>query len=958
MYSYLSNHMRLFLFTIILLCSYKTYSQGSDHIRFTIEDGLPSNTIFDLHQDKRGFLWIATDKGISRFDGYSFQNYSTDNGLPTNEIWMFHQDTLDRIWLLNSKDAGYFIRNDSIQNISLSRETPLTPNAFILHPSGIALRRMENFEYVKGDSIFLINYDDPLIKEYALDLKDDFLHNVTIGTPDMTEALSMQLLPEKSEIVNILSTRHKSQKQYYIISNSTDLIKFNKYNLSFEHWDHDSLIYSYEDNNDLTLYQPKIKGDIVHIDHSKGYLEYNYKERTIKEKYLLEYNTELTRSINIDGLIYSGSKNGLLIKSHSLNISNITDKGITDICFTEFNKIYISDKRAFDAYAPSLQVGPDTLSNIYLRKAENNCYVIYNNVIQQYGIDGVKSMIIKNSTINDLDEKSQSDFHTDYVLNSVRGFYATEDVILKSSRYAIFRILLSKGSVQEVQLKRLINLNDFCKWRNNIITISNDGIFILNDDLSLTKIIHELDGKNLQAVDIHNDKLVIGTFNRGIYIYNDELIHIKPSANDEPNNVIIFNEKIFYNTRDAIVTIDLETNHYDRLSLHEFISKSTITKLDICRDTLFYLSADGILFNIPLEQLKSKVKRVDLTIKINNSKTDRNKITPLSSSSFELNFEVISVTDFGNLTYHYRMIPGDTNWIETTSRKQQFTNIAPGKYKIEAKCSDLSGNESNIEDLWISIPIPWYNRWEFYSFLTLLTISISLFVIHLRNKRIRAKEHEEMKLNQQFAELQLQALRSQMNPHFVFNALAAIQSFIRQSDKEAADDYLSQFARLIRSFLNHSQSKTIRIREELSLLQNYIELENMRFSDQIELTISVEESIDTFQRIPSLLLQPFVENAINHGLFHKNGLKMLKIHFKQENEAITVTIEDNGIGRIASRKLNEKSRPDHESKGMKIIDNRIETINSTGEFFISYHIEDTLSNELTGTKVIVQIKQL
>jgi LytS/YehU family sensor histidine kinase len=209
------------------------------------------------------------------------------------------------------------------------------------------------------------------------------------------------------------------------------------------------------------------------------------------------------------------------------------------------------------------------------------------------------------------------------------------------------------------------------------------------------------------------------------------------------------------------------------------------------------------------------------------------------------------------------------------------------------------------------------------------------------------------------ANLELSALKAQMNPHFVFNALGAIQYFIQTNEVDAADDYLTRFALLMRKYLDSSKEKMISLKEEIELLTIYTDLEQLRFEDLFDVTIRVDEDISTEDRfIPSMLIQPFIENAVNHGLNERrDGKGQLDILFSQKEEMLICEIKDNGIGHKAAKKRKRKT---HKSRGMSIIKDKIETLKTIGLADISISIKELNPEDadFPGTHVIIKIKDL
>ena len=208
-------------------------------------------------------------------------------------------------------------------------------------------------------------------------------------------------------------------------------------------------------------------------------------------------------------------------------------------------------------------------------------------------------------------------------------------------------------------------------------------------------------------------------------------------------------------------------------------------------------------------------------------------------------------------------------------------------------------------------------------------------------------------------ELEIAALRSQMNPHFIFNCLNAINRFILGHETEAASDYLTKFSRLMRMIMNHSRHSVILLTEELEVLQLYLDMERLRFKDAFDYNIVLDEELDAGDiYIPPLLLQPFVENAIWHGLMHKMERGILTVSLSAAGDVLTCIIQDNGVGRQKAGMLKSKSAQKHKSMGLQITAERLRLMTGAGTPDHSFNIED-LYNEAghpAGTRVVLKIK--
>lgn len=220
-------------------------------------------------------------------------------------------------------------------------------------------------------------------------------------------------------------------------------------------------------------------------------------------------------------------------------------------------------------------------------------------------------------------------------------------------------------------------------------------------------------------------------------------------------------------------------------------------------------------------------------------------------------------------------------------------------------------------------------------------------------------EKDRAALQQRAKELEIQALRSQMNPHFIFNCLNAINRFILAHETEVASDYLTKFSRLMRMIMNHSRHSVISLAEELEVLQLYLDMERLRFKDAFDYNIVLDEELDAGDiHIPPLLLQPFVENAIWHGLMNKSERGALTVVLRAEHDMLTCVIEDNGVGRRKAGLLKSKSAQKHKSMGLQITAERLTLLTGTGSPGHFFDIEDLYDPEghPAGTRVVLKIR--
>ncbi len=219
-----------------------------------------------------------------------------------------------------------------------------------------------------------------------------------------------------------------------------------------------------------------------------------------------------------------------------------------------------------------------------------------------------------------------------------------------------------------------------------------------------------------------------------------------------------------------------------------------------------------------------------------------------------------------------------------------------------------------------------------------------------RNSLITQNYEDKLAIQQQMHAIELQALRLQMNPHFVHNSLNAIQYYIQRNEVEQSEEYLSKFSKLIRAFFELSRKQTITLEEEVNLLDNYLSIEKLRFEDKLHYEITVDDALEDDTEIPSMLLQPLVENAVNHGIFHKKGSGTIKVEFRAlEDDGFQVSVIDDGIGLTAAKELFKKTTKTIENRSTTVLQDRLKLLEYNGKWHIEHSVEE-LQNPV-GTAV-------
>ena len=328
---------------------------------------------------------------------------------------------------------------------------------------------------------------------------------------------------------------------------------------------------------------------------------------------------------------------------------------------------------------------------------------------------------------------------------------------------------------------------------------------------------------------------------------------------------------------------------------------------------------------------------------------------------------IIDYYSKGNSRLRYKLDKKDSNWqYGTYYNTIRYEGLPAGDYKLILQASNTV-NEFNGPEriLVIHISQAFWNTWWFRIIAAACTITlIYLFIRSSLQKKFRIqlenseKEKQLADLRHKTTEFEMQALRAQMNPHFIFNSLNSINRFILRNDKAQASEYLTKFSKLVRLILQNSQASLISLESELEALELYIALEALRFDNRFGYKISISPDLDTgMLKIPPLIIQPYVENAIWHGLMPKEEKGQLDIEVSQENNLLFIKIADDGVGRKQSAAFTSKSAALHKSMGLRITADRIAVLQRIGREDSSVTITDLTNSDGTaaGTEVTIKI---
>ena len=540
---------------------------------------------------------------------------------------------------------------------------------------------------------------------------------------------------------------------------------------------------------------------------------------------------------------------------------------------------------------------------------------------------------------------------------------------------------IETGESKETQfLKRIIAMAQHPDGR--VYCGSLDGLYLYQDN-NFIRVDSEdtrLQGRISSLCFSPDSILWIGTPSGGIIAYNGTKIigHVTTAANlsykgaicrkvtaGHPNEIWVATnsgiDKIRYHIQDSVVIDNITPiNTMDGL-LSDDVNDILV------HDSMIYVATyRGLTILNENELNKPRAAPVYISsFKVNDADSlihDSEYELSYRQNNLQIEYIGVSLQSSGYMRYQYRLVGSSDIWQTTDRTSIDLRSVSPGHYTFEVAVLDKFGNRStHIARVRFHIAPAFYSTVWFMILVIMLILGVGFYLIRYIFKRRQARYEKEQSYNAKIIELEQQALKAQMNPHFIFNCLTAIQHYVNKEDVYSANMYLSNFAKLIRKTLDLSGEQYITLDKEIAYLENYVELEKMRFQDKFQCYINVGTGVNVFTAmIPPMLLQPFIENAIRHGLRYKEDNEgELDVDFNMEGTTLVCRINDNGIGIKKSKQLKSNTHVEYQSKGMRLTESRINAINMISPKKIRMEVKDKLDDlgNPIGTMVVIYFEQ-
>ena len=943
-------------------------AQSSPHPAFrqyTTDDGLASSETYCIIQDKQGYIWISSDNGVSRFDGYHFRNYGFKDGLKENVIFEMHLDTLGRLWMQAMGGNLYYMDGETIQpywnnQVLLNfKNRPDYAKGFIVEGAGemihIATLNYGVISISKNGKTTTYPQSEPSFQQ-VFERNDQAINAVYAqSSPETLKAYRKKLAQQNRNSPVYLHTNkgiqafpdlYASQNEGQFTGFSSFYLGSGKYFFQFR-----STVWFIE--NDRIRWKQHFPYHILYarlMQNGQLFIGLNFHEgvkvfpslEAFRKEPGITWLAGQTVSYFMEdregNRWFATNENGVFyapVNAFSVHDKEIglPDEKVTALALKNGHELFVGLGNGeiwhleqdlnqwtnlpavpgagfirdlhFDQHQQKLWAGRNNLSYLqqnkwieYLAILEHRQTVTTANRITT---DPRGERLWVNNHVGfmsiDLPQHLATNIHTQYGL---RTYVIREDFagrVWVGRPQGLFE--LKNGVLVERQNLHpafALRVEDLALLPDSTLVVATKGggiVFWKNGKFEQLTTAQGLTADMLECLYVDEKGTVwVGTLNglnriSGSWgkrkVESITVAHGLPS--NEISRISSWGENVWVATNKGLV-------HFTEKSISHFSPRPIL--------------ASVLANNQPLDLAKPLALR-------------------WNKNNLEINFFAINFKMNGKIPYRYRMNGGA--WTQAMSGSLNFPALPPGERFFEVQAQNEDGIWSESTGIRFSIHPPWWGTWWAKTGAIFALLTLFFFFYNYRTQRLK----KQYKIQQQITELERAALQAQMNPHFIFNCLNSIQNYILQSEKESAILYLGRFASLVRSVLNASVAGKVSLEEELNLLNNYLALEKLRFKDRFTYEVKAAENLNIFDvYIPPLLIQPYVENAVLHGISGKSSGSKVMVFFEKKANFLEVSIQDNGVG-LNRKGVEANNTKTHKSFGMSITRNRLELLTDKHE---------------------------
>lgn len=975
----LAIYFNRFVFVVLLFLSQFIYAQFYQIRNFNAENGLASPEVYGLMQDSKGYIWFATDMGVSRYNGNEFENFSTENGLPDNTIFGFCEDVKGRVWFRSFSGKLSYFFNDSIYTLpcNLFLEKEVRKHAYVL--TSIYVDEADTIWIGTNYSIIIKispGWNGNQVSKINCSSNGGYLYlfnnNASIYGGHQGKTSLVTVYQSSGKKICDIDPKVKIAARYYgmRLKDGTFLASVNNVIINF--------------TKDKIISKVELKSTINSLleDKDGRIISATYDGIRIHKKYELE-------KFEMIPDFYDKVFTGIVIDKENSLWLGAEGQGVYNIPFRD-GRYYTNEHGLIQSKISSIIEKDGAILSGHLN---GNVSLIKDSIVKQIVLNTKNTIDVFNNRVYNIYVHNKSDIYickrqSTFKLTSDFKSYTEFDVV------GIRKITKSKGDLVWIHLARQIKLcditnnfkthktilfnqyiDDIYEDSKGILWISSmNGLWKYECD-SLTYLGDQNKLLSSRIISIAEDNagvLWMATRGKGI-ISKKGNVFCNITQNDGLASNMCRNlfidryNTVWVGSNKGLSKIQIKPSNQSEYVIDVYSKKQGLLSNEVNYilskgSNLILAHNNGIsVLNPTLLKNNTTPPPVYITSSSNNNTIYKNdSVSFLYNENYlKISYIGISYKNPGIVEYKYKMEGLDTSWVYTNYTSAQFQTLYPGNYKfiVYAKNNDGYWSEKPAI-LYLTILPAWWQTWLFKIVVFTLFCSFVFLFVKKRLDKIRRREFEKTELQNKIATTELKALRAQMNPHFIFNAINSVQYFMTSNDPESSQKYLSKFAKLIRYVMDNSKPAAIPLEKELEALRLYIDLEALRFENRFEYQIVVDKSIDVnFIQIPSMLIQPYVENAIWHGLMHKKDNRKLDIRINMRDSILICVIQDNGIGREKSREIKTiESNTYHKSFGMAVTKERLEIISRLNNINPQINIIDLYENGIAvGTRVEISI---
>jgi ligand-binding sensor domain-containing protein len=960
------------------MMGFASNSQKYSFVAYSTEEGLPQSQVTAIGQGNDGYLWVGTLGGLAQFNGKEFITFSSHDGLWNNRVH-FISSIDDVLWV--GHDGGIsLIKNKKIKSFGFTGDDQSRKvSAIVKFNERILVCTAEGglFEFKDNKLIKILVTSQDIDRIRSAYVHDNELYLATRGGVLKTIDLSNFYLIPELEATSFYGVTG-NDKQLVFARRSGAIIRMDVKTKKFKTYDLDTLIVKgcYLDKDEQIwvnavegIVRIKKNGEILLLNQTNG-LPVN------KTSCFFQDNTSN---------IWVGSKGkgifrfpGLSFQYFDQSTGFLSDlflngfqKNNGDFYFGTFDKgIVKKDKSGrisrFETGEEFVWASVQNVDGLdwfgcegsLLSLDANDKVTTYKDddglpgekIASFYRIDDQSMYISGNKGVVLYNKGTFTKMGTrdSEYLGTVRDIEIVDGVMYCVSNLGLF--VYRDKNFHPVKNVNSLLYNIEADMYGNLWLGAEEGLFLLkNGKVSQVKLLEDDPGSNFINFINHRDKVLYVGTNNGLFVLSNLNGKIKYTR---------------YGIGDGIP--DLETN----LNSGFF---------DLKGDFWFGTASGLVSFQKDVERLKPSRPRVNLvSILMNYQKFDYNQYSddldkdgfpkkmtfPYSKNSLIFKLDGVSLVHHRELKYQFWLVGLNDDWSPLSDVPTfTFANLADGDYIIKMRAVDIDGRISEEITIPFVINAAFYKTWWFILICIVVAGAIILLIFRLRLRRVNElNEQEKLMFKSKLLSLEQKSVNASMNRHFIFNALNSIQYFINTQDRLSANKYLTNFAQLIRKNLDTATTdhNTISLEEEIARLKLYLSLESMRFQGRFEYEITAEDIDLESIMIPAMIMQPFIENSIIHGILPDEDIKgLISINMKVVNNILEITIDDNGIG--VNQSISRKSRfdGDHRSQGMEITSKRIDLIRKVSNQRISMEGPiETLNDDrsIKGTHVSIKME--